>query len=599
MAKTTKTPTYVAFENDDSLLERVLKAQNNIVHITQNYWALESSNIGSGTAPIYYNSSTGNFATISSLGVALSKKFTISVNGASYSFNNSSDTNAGTIYAPTSVGSANSYLKSSGSGVPTWQSPITASSGITSGSTTLATAGAIYDYVQTAISGSSKYLGVVSALDGLATSNVDYGDFYRADSQFTLPAGTSSDSAITIHSSDLLICKVNTGSPARTTAGWDVVHSGDNTYRPIGNATISGSTIAIESTPTITETNLLPLYVYGDNGITAKVSSGSSYNTLAITASNYKYSVNGTSYTFNPSTTFNLVAGTNITITAGTASGGITPFTITAKDTTYSMATSSVLGLVKLASDTTQSVAMNSITTTASRTYGIQKNSSNQLVVNVPWTDTKNTVGATSSNSSLYLVGTTTNSGTPVSYTSSVKVQGSVITGTLKGSLQGTSETKDIDSVFELLENGLDKTYDDSITDEQIQFTSATITQKVSYYTSSASQNYWQIIAQIPNTDTTNFTKILNYVKQTANVARPLKINYPLASSGSITMEGNATTIYRGDDAKISISMMLDDVQSVRITAQSGVSGEVRIITTEQPATISSSNILRVFLPIL
>ena len=49
-------------------------------------------------------------------------------------------------------------------------------------------------------------------------------------------------------------------------------------------------------------------------------------------------------------------------------------------------ATSSSLGLVKLGSDTVQSTSANSVTSTSSRTYAIQKNSNNQLVVNVPWT---------------------------------------------------------------------------------------------------------------------------------------------------------------------------------------------------------------------
>ena len=52
----------------------------------------------------------------------------------------------------------------------------------------------------------------------------------------------------------------------------------------------------------------------------------------------------------------------------------------------YSAATSSSLGLVKLGSDTVQSTAANSVTSTSSRTYAVQKNSSGQLVVNVPWT---------------------------------------------------------------------------------------------------------------------------------------------------------------------------------------------------------------------
>ena len=49
-------------------------------------------------------------------------------------------------------------------------------------------------------------------------------------------------------------------------------------------------------------------------------------------------------------------------------------------------ATSSTLGLVKLGSNTVQSTSANSVTSTSSRTYAVQKNSSDQLVVNVPWT---------------------------------------------------------------------------------------------------------------------------------------------------------------------------------------------------------------------
>ena len=54
--------------------------------------------------------------------------------------------------------------------------------------------------------------------------------------------------------------------------------------------------------------------------------------------------------------------------------------------TTSDTATSSTYGLVKLGSDTVQSTAANSVTSTSSRTYAVQKNSSGQLVVNVPWT---------------------------------------------------------------------------------------------------------------------------------------------------------------------------------------------------------------------
>jgi hypothetical protein len=64
-------------------------------------------------------------------------------------------------------------------------------------------------------------------------------------------------------------------------------------------------------------------------------------------------------------------------------------------NTTYSAATSTVLGLVELFSDTQQSVAANAVSATASRTYGIQLNAANQAVVNVPWSDTNTTYTAT------------------------------------------------------------------------------------------------------------------------------------------------------------------------------------------------------------
>ncbi len=57
---------------------------------------------------------------------------------------------------------------------------------------------------------------------------------------------------------------------------------------------------------------------------------------------------------------------------------------------TLPVATTTVLGGIKLEDDTEQTVAANAVSATASRTYGLQLNSSDQGVINVPWTDTQN-----------------------------------------------------------------------------------------------------------------------------------------------------------------------------------------------------------------
>ena len=82
-------------------------------------------------------------------------------------------------------------------------------------------------------------------------------------------------------------------------------------------------------------------------------------------------------------------AGTGIT-TETTADGTVT---ITNTVSGASTATSSATGVIKIEDDTDQSVAAESVSTTANRTYGLQLNSSDQGVVNVPWTDT-NTMGS-------------------------------------------------------------------------------------------------------------------------------------------------------------------------------------------------------------
>lgn len=98
--------------------------------------------------------------------------------------------------------------------------------------------------------------------------------------------------------------------------------------------------------------------------------------------------------------TLTLTAGSNITLTPNTTNDSIT---ISASGSSYSLplASNSTRGGIKLSSSI-QGGTPNGITTTSGRTYAVQVNSSEQAVVNVPWTDTNTTYSeATTSTSGL------------------------------------------------------------------------------------------------------------------------------------------------------------------------------------------------------
>ncbi len=84
--------------------------------------------------------------------------------------------------------------------------------------------------------------------------------------------------------------------------------------------------------------------------------------------------------------TLTLTAGSNITLTPNATNDSIT---ISASGSSYSLplASNNTRGGIKLSSST-QGGTPNGVTTTPGRTYAVQVNSSEQAVVNVPWTDT-------------------------------------------------------------------------------------------------------------------------------------------------------------------------------------------------------------------
>ena len=129
-------------------------------------------------------------------------------------------------------------------------------------------------------------------------------------------------------------------------------------------------------------------------GYTTGINSGEFWHTTSDTTGSFKW-YGGTTLA---ATLTGLGALTTVgTITAPTFSGSGASLTSlngsnissgTVSSARLPVATSTANGVIELFSDTVQSTAANAVTTTASRTYGLQLNSSGQGVINVPWTDT-------------------------------------------------------------------------------------------------------------------------------------------------------------------------------------------------------------------
>ena len=178
-----------------------------------------------------------------------------------------------------------------------------------------------------------------------------------------------------------------------TDAEWSATVSGVTSVS--GTGTVNGLTL----TGTVTGSGSLTL------GGTLALTSGQVTTALGFTPYN---ATNPSGYTSNVGTVTGVTGTAPIVSSGGTAPAiSISAATISAAGSmsaadktkldgiatsanNYSLpkATASALGGVELFDATVQTVAANAVTTTAGRTYGVQLNAADQMVVNVPWSDT-------------------------------------------------------------------------------------------------------------------------------------------------------------------------------------------------------------------
>jgi hypothetical protein len=247
-------------------------------------------------------------------------------------------------------------------------------------------------------------LGTNGSLDGASNIALDKGDYFAvtvggtAFYSETLEPGdmiyanqnitASSNPAITVYTvviqdENIAGAGASDGATTKGVAGFD-----NSTFTVTSNGWVQSLIFNGTQKGVVPNTsgNVATVYLNGQGAFSTPPNDNTQYT------AGTGLTLNGTTFNANVDGTQTVAANTSTTTALKTykvqvdaSDNLVVNVPWTDNNTTYSMMTSTVLGLGKLFSDTTQTVTATAVSADTSRTYGIQKNASDQLVVNVPW----------------------------------------------------------------------------------------------------------------------------------------------------------------------------------------------------------------------
>ena len=248
-------------------------------------------------------------------------------------------------------------------------------------------------------------------------------NFLRGDNSWVTPTDTNTNqlttftvsattdtTPTTISQGDDLLFTAGTGITCETTADGTVTISNssssvvsDTSPQLGGDLDCNGSQIQWSQGADVASATALAVLTDGNYFDVTGTTTITSINTTGGIGTLIKLHFDGALTLTHHATDLILPGGANITTAAGDEAEFIEYAAGDYRCTNYSKASGAAVvpgsytlpeantttkGGIELFSDTDQSVAAESVSTTANRTYGLQLNSSGQGVINVPWSDT-------------------------------------------------------------------------------------------------------------------------------------------------------------------------------------------------------------------